>query len=302
MLRTLGVILFVTFIQVLEAGDGVCTKLRPELLKLRLKGELPKPEEVRKLFIKGCGEDYEENNRDFPFAFMEEITSMRLDFNQPDSLGYTAPSWVKYRGFEESQLQKIRKLLEPILSHKFSLRHYAMKKRPTIRSNFALWEDGSIETASSPGKDWNFLGDTAFTFWWFCVDDKPPMNNRDFIESAAFYDEIEINEKEIRARGLWDTEFFASTDLMKHAEYLQTSASKPILLRGKLQDIADIIFGYFLLTNKLAMLPLDQFEKSSDETVTKLLLNSITKVFPVFEVKIPGTVNKTNWKERPKKN
>jgi len=267
---------------------------------MRLKGETPKPDEIRKLFIKGCGEDFDEMNRDFPFTFMEEVTSMRLDFNQPGDLGYPAQSWVKYRGFEESQLSKIRKLLSAVLKRKFSLRHYGMKKRPNIRSNFALWSDGTIESASSSGKDWNFLGDTAFTFWWFCVDGKVPTNNRNFIESSTFYDEIEIDEKSIRERGLWDVEFFASTDLMKHADQLQNIPQKPILLRGKGQDIPEIVFGYFLLTNKLATLSLDDFEESSDDTVRKMLLNTITSVFPVFEVKIPGTVTKTNWKEKEK--
>jgi len=231
---------------------------------------------------------------------MEEITSMRLDFSQPGDLGYPAQSWVKYRGFEEAQLDKIRRLLAPLLKQKFSLRHYGMKKRGSIRSNFALWNDGTIENASSLGKDWNFLGDTAFTFWWFCINGKVPTNNRNFIENSAFYDEIEFNEKDIKERGLWNVEFFASTDLMKHADSLQNSPDKPILLRGKLQNLPEIVFGYFLLTNKMATLQLDEFEDSAEDTVTKILLNTITSVFPVFEVKIPGTINKTNWKERSK--
>lgn len=290
-----------TFLETHTTGDGVCTKLRPELLKVRLKGEIPKPTEVRKLFVKGCGEEYDENNRDFPFAFMEEVTSMRLDFSQPADLGYPTQSWVKYRGFEESQLEKIRKLLDALLTNQqFSLRHYAMKKRPTIRSNFALWNDGTIESATSPGKDWNYLGDTAFTFWWFSVNGKVPTNNRNFIESSGFYDEIELTEKNIKDRGLWNVEFFASTDLMKHADSLQNRPDKPVLLRGKLQNLPEIVFGYFLLTNKMATLPLDEFEKTAEATVTKILLNTITKAFPVFEVKIPGTVGKTSWKIKPK--
>ena len=274
--------------------------MRPQLLEVRRKADVPKPAEIRKIFVKGCGKDYDENNRDFPFAFMEEVTSMRLDFNQPTDLGWPTPSWVKYRGFEDAQLDKIRKLLEALLKQRFTLRHYAMKKRPRVRSNFALWHDGTIESATTAGKDWNYLGDTAFTFWWFCVNGEIPTNNRNFIESSGFYDEIELTEKGVRSRDLWNVEFFASTDLMKHADTLQNRPDKPIMLRGKLQDLPEIVFGYFLLTNKVATLPLDEFGKTAEETVTKILLNTITKVFPVFEVKIPGTVGKTNWKENQK--
>ena len=279
-------------------GGGVCNKLRPELLKLRLRGVAPKPEDIRKLFIKGCGDDYDEMNRDFPFAFMEEVTSMRLDFTQPFDLGYPAQSWVKYKGFAEAQLKQIRKALKGLLQQKFSLRHYVIKKRPSIRSNFALWNDKVIESSTTIGKEWNFLGDTAFTFWWFSINGKVATSNKNFIDSSKYYDEIQLSEAGLRQRGLFDVEFFASTDLMENAEELQNVVEKPLLLRGKLQDLPEIIFGYFLLTNKIASLSLDQFAEDSNDTVTNLLISTINEVFPVFEVKIPGTVTKTNWKEK----
>lgn len=267
-------------------------------------GIIPTSVELRKIFVNGCGTDYDEMDRDFPFALMEEITSLHINFNRPIELGIPTDSWIKYRGFEKSKLEMIRTKIGPILSHKFSLRHYAMKKHKSIKSNFALWEQGKIQTTTSQGLDWQFLGDTAFTFWWFCIDGIPPMNNRDFIQNAEVFDEIKLDDQSLRKRGLYDVDFFASADLMSRAPWLPDIDREevPILLRGKLQDLVETIFGYFLFTKKTATFRLEDIRDSEQETIAGMLLRMIDSEFPGFEVKIPGTVTNTEWqKEDPKK-
>ena len=90
-----------------------------------------------------------------------------------------------------------------------------------------------IKSSNTAAKDWWALGNTAFTFWWFCIDGVVPTEDRGFIQSAQYYDEIALDDDSLKNKSLEDAEFFASSDLMKHAESYPTAAAKPVLLKGK---------------------------------------------------------------------
>ena len=102
----------------------------------------------------------------------------------------------------------------------------------------------------------------------------------------------------MKNKGLEDAEFFASSDLMKHAESYPTAAAKPVLLRGKIKDIAKIIFGYLMNTKKAPAIQLNTYKETSH---AQTMFDLIDANFPVFEVKIPGTVQKPNWIAKSKK-
>ena len=228
---------------------------------------------------------------------------MRLNFQRPFDLGTPIESWINYRGFDPAKIGDLRTKIAPLLNHNFTLRHYALKKHQSIKSNFALWEQDKIQTTTSPGYDWEYLGDTAFTFWWLCIDGVPPMNNRGFIKDADYYDEIKLDESSLKERKLWNVDFFASADLMKIAPSLPDIDRNevPILLRGKLQNLPEVIFGYFSLAQKTAFIKLEDVRADPKETIAIMLLNMIDMSFPGFEVKIPGTVTNTNWQKKDKK-
>ena len=148
-----------------------------------------------------------------------------------------------------------------------------------------------ITTSNTAAKDWWALGNTAFTFWWFCIDGVVPTKDRRFIQSAQYYDEIALDDESLRNKGLEDADFFASSDLMRDAESYPTAPTKPVLLRGKIKDIDKIVFGY--LISKFSSMMLNRF-------IDQSMLNKIDQIFPVFEVKIPGTVKNPNWQQKSK--
>ena len=127
-------------------------------------------------------------------------------------------------------------------------------------------------------------------YWWCSA-------NKGFIQSAQYYDEIALDDDSLKNKGLEDAEFFASSDLMKHAESYPTAVEKPVLLRGKIKDIAKIIFGYLVNARKTSKLQLNTYKTSSH---AQIMLDLIDASFPVFEVKIPGTVKNPNWQAKSK--
>ena len=193
---------------------------------------------------------------------------------------------------ESGQIADFASNLSKALGHTFTLRHYTSSNtHSSVKSNFALWNERVITTSNTAAKDWWALGNTAFTFWWFCIDGVVPTKDRGFIQSAQYYDEIALDDESLRNKGLEDADFFASSDLMRDAESYPTAPTKPVLLRGKIKDIDKIVFGY--LISKFSSMMLNRF-------IDQSMLNKIDQIFPVFEVKIPGTVKNPNWQQKSK--
>ena len=229
---------------------------------------------------------------------MQWVTSHQLNPGK-GNFGGEADSWLNFVTYPSEQIKDFASKLSKALDHTFTLRHYTSSNtHSSVKSNFALWNERVITTSNTAAKDWWALGNTAFTFWWFCIDGVVPTKDRGFIQSAQYYDEIALDDDSLKNKGLEDAEFFASSDLMKHAESYPTAAAKPVLLRGKIKDIAKIIFGYLMNTKKAPAIQLNTYkEKSHAQT----MLDLIDANFPVFEVKIPGTVQKPNWIAKSKK-
>ena len=120
----------------------------------------------------------------------------------------------------------------------------------------------------------------------FCFDGKVPK--RGFLELLQYYDEIALDDSSLSNRELKDVEFFASSDLMEHAESYPTAPEKPVLLREKLKDIAKIIFGYHI-----SKFPTEKLNLNARD-----MLKRIDGKFLTFEVKIPGTVQNPNWQSK----
>ena len=193
---------------------------------------------------------------------------------------------------ESGQIADFASNLSKALGHTFTLRHYTSSNtHSSVKSNFALWNERVITTSNTAAKDWWALGNTAFTFWWFCIDGVVPTKDRGFIQSAQYYDEIALDDESLRNKGLEDADFFASSDLMRDAESYPTAPTKPVLLRGKIKDIDKIVFGY--LISKFSSMMLNRF-------IDQSMLNKMDQIFPVFEVKIPGTVKNPNWQQKSK--
>ena len=193
---------------------------------------------------------------------------------------------------ESEQIADFASKLSKALGHTFTLRHYTSSNtHSSVKSNFALWNERVITTSNTAANDWWALGNTVFTFWWFCIDGVVPTKDRGFIQSAQYYDEIALDDESLRNKGLEDADFFASSDLMRDAESYPTAPTKPVLLRGKIKDIDKIVFGY--LISKFSSMMLNRF-------IDQSMLNKIDQIFPVFEVKIPGTVKNPNWQQKSK--
>lgn len=257
----------------------------------------PKADKIRHALLAACGDGYNELDRNFPFQFMQSITSHQLNFKKPD-VGKKIESWLRFVTYRPEQIADFASKLDKALDHTFTLRHYdSFNTYPSIKSNFALWKEGLIKTSNTAAKDWWALGNTGFTFWWFCIDRVVPTKDRGFIQSARYYDEIALDDDSLKNKGLENAEFFASSDLMRHAESYPTAATKPVLLRGKIKDIAKIVFGYLMSTGKCSRLQLNQYKTPSH---AQTMLDKIDEVFPVFEVKIPGTVQDPNWQSKSK--
>ena len=143
-------------------------------------------------------------------------------------------SWLNFGTYPSEQIADFASKLSKALGHTFTLRHYTSSNTySSVKSNFALWKEGLIKSSNTAAKDWWALGNTAFTFWWFCIDGVVPTEDRGFIQSAQYYDEIALDDDSLKNKSLEDAEFFASSDLMKHAESYPTAAAKPVLLKGK---------------------------------------------------------------------
>ena len=257
----------------------------------------PKDNKVLQALLTACGGDYDEFDRKFPFEFMQSITSHQLNFKKRH-VGKEIDSWLRFQTYSPEKIAEFTLKLSNALRHTFTLRHYARTNtHPNIKSNFALLKEGVIKNSNTAVKDWSALGNTAFTFWWFCIDGVVPTKNRGFIQSAQYYDEIALDDDSLRNKGLEDAEFFASSDLLPHAESYPTAATKPVLLRGKIKDIAKIIFGYLMSTGKCTRVQLNQYKTASH---AQPMLDRIDDNFPVFEVKIPGTVKNPDWQPKLK--
>ena len=257
----------------------------------------PKPDKIRQALLAACGGGYDEFDRNFPFEFMQSITSHQLNFKKPH-VGKEVDSWLRFQTYSPEKLAEFASKLPHALGHTFTLRHYApTNMHASIKSNFALWKEGLIKSSNTAAKDWWALGNTAFTFWWFCIDGVVPTKDRGFIQSAKYYDEIALDDDSLKSKGLENAEFFASSDLLRHAESYPTAAIKPVLLRGKIKDIAKIIFGYLMSTGKCSKVQLNQYKTPAHAPA---MLDKIDENFPVFEVKIPGTVRNPNWQPKLK--
>ena len=208
------------------------------------------------------------------------------------NIGGKVDSWLNLVTYPSEQIADFALKLSKALGHTFTLRHYTSSNtHSSVKSNFALWNERVITTSNTAAKDWWALGNTAFTFWWFCIDGVVPTKDRGFIQSAQYYDEIALDDESLRNKGLEDADFFASSDLMRDAESYSTAPTKPVLLRGKIKDIDKIVFGY--LISKFSSMMLNRF-------IDQSMLNKIDQIFPVFEVKIPGTVKNPNWQQKSK--
>ena len=254
----------------------------------------PKPNKIRQALVSACGGGYNELDRNFPFEFMQSITSHQLNFKKPN-VGKKEDSWLRFVTYTPEQIADFASKLEKALDHTFTLRHYDSLTHPSVKPNFALWKEGLIKSSNTAAKDWWALGNTGFTFWWFCIDRVVPTKDRGFIQSAKYYDEIALDDDSLKNKGLEDAEFFASSDLMKDAESYPTAATKPVLLRGKIKDIAKIAFGYLMSTGKISMVQLNQFKTPSHANG---MLNMIDQYFSMFGVKIPGAVQNPNWQSK----
>ena len=225
---------------------------------------------------------------------MQWVTSHQLNPGKKN-FGEQVDSWLNFVTYPPEQIADFASKLSKALGHTFTLRHYTSSNTySSVKSNFALWKEGLIKSSNTAAKDWWALGNTAFTFWWFCIDGVVPTKDRGFVQSAQYYDEITLDHESLRKKGLEDADFFASSDLMKDAESY-SAAKKPVLLRGKIKDIAKIVFGY--LSSKFSILMLNRF---MDQSHAQEMLNKIDHIFPVFEVKIPGTVENPNWQQKSK--
>ena len=270
---------------------AICEDLQSEVDKIK---NDPKPDKIRQALLSACGDGYNELDRNFPFEFMQSITSHQLNFKKPN-VGKKVDSWLRFVTYTPEQIANFASKLEKALDHTFTLRHYDSLRHPSVKSNFALWKEGLIKSSNTAAKDWWALGNTGFTFWWFCIDRKVPKNDRGFIQLAKYYDEIALDDGSLKNKGWEDAEFFASSDLMKDAESYPTAATKPVLLRGKIKDIAKIVFGYLMSTGKFSRLQLNLYKTPSH---AQAMLDIIDQIFPVFEVKIPGTVQNPNWQSK----
>ena len=273
---------------------AICDTLTSEVDKIK---DDPKPDKVRQALLAACSGGYGEFDRKFPFEFMQSITSHQLNFQKPN-VGKTVDSWLRFVTYTPEQISDFALKFSKGLEHTFTLRHYAgSNTHKSVKSNFALWNERVITTSNTAAKDWSALGNTAFTFWWFCIDGVVPTKDRGFIQQAKYYDEIALDDESLKNKGLEDVEFFASSDLMKHAESYPTAVEKPVLLRGKIKDIAEIIFGYLVNAGKTSKVQLNTYKTSSH---AQIMLDLIDASFPVFEVKIPGTVKNPNWQAKSK--
>ena len=234
---------------------------------------------VAEALIKACGNDYNEFDRDFPFEFMKSITSHQLNFDK-DNLGAKVTSWLEFTEYLPEQITGFASELANALDHTFTLRHYDGNIYPSIKSNFALLQEKLIKKSNTQKPDWLYLGNTAFTFWLFCIDGKKP--ERGFLRSANYYDEITLDDGSLENKGLQNAEFCASSDLLEKAKLYSEKKKVPVLLKGRIKDIAEIIFGYLL-----------SLFKDSEEGKSQLnrynaaeLLDFIDGTFQMFEVKI----------------
>ena len=241
-------------------------------------------ERVGKTLIEACGNGYDESDRNFPFEFMESITSHQLDFDE-NNLGAKETSWLKFTKYSPEQITEFASELANALPHNFTLRHYSESNYSSIKSNFALLQQNMINRSNTGKSDWLYLGNTAFTFWLFCIDGEIPY--RGFLRSKKYYDEITLDDDSLANKGLQNVEFFASSDLLKNAKKISKKEIEPVLLKGRINDIAEIIFGCLLSLFK-------DREEVNNLNATRLL-DSIDHYFPMFEVKIPGTVQRPNW-------
>ena len=241
---------------------------------------------VRVALINACRNDYDERDRNFPFEFMQLITSYQLNFDKPN-LGERVDTWMSFTEYTAKEIADFASELVDTLSHTFTLRHYDKHMYSEIKSNFALPIDSKITETNTRKSDWLDLGNTAFTFWLFCIDGEVPP--RGFLRSTKYYDEIALDDGSLEEADLQNAEFFASSDLLANAKrYREKKIEPPVLLKGKIRDIAKIIFGYIMSSA-------GNHEEAKN---VQEMLETIERRFPSFEVKIPGTVTGSNWKPK----
>ena len=108
---------------------------------------------------------------------MQSITSHQLNFKK-SNVGKTVDSWLRFVTYTPEQISDFALKLSKGLDHTFTLSHYTGSNTyKSVKSNFALWNERVITTSNTAAKDWWALGNTAFTFWWFCIDGVVPTKD-----------------------------------------------------------------------------------------------------------------------------